>query len=248
MEYINPPKELPRNVIHKTFYSEILNHELGYNIFLPSGYENDETTYPVHYHLHGWEDNESSDIWTLHNAYKNNQAITVFPNNSPQIEDNENIPVEEIIINEFIPFIENEYRADKNPANRSISGFSMGGGMAFYYAVKYPGFFGSVTAYAGTYHLYFHKDYQGVGQPPSKAAELYNKLNEEQYFKEDGILNLVNTNKEKINGTLRIKMHVGSADVLFCDNEIMHLYLDSLHIPHEYRIIEKADHDLSKIL
>ncbi|ULQ61014.1 esterase family protein [Brucepastera parasyntrophica] len=248
MEFINPPKELPQNVIHKTFYSEVINHELGYNIFLPSGYGNDEKKYPVHYHLHGWTDNESSDIWILNDIYKNKQAITVFPNNSPHIENDENIPVENIIINEFIPFIENQYRADKNQPNRSISGFSMGGGMAFYYAVKYPGLFGSVTACAGTYHLYYHKDYKGVGEPPSKAVELYNMLNEERYFKEDGILNLVNKNKEKIKGTLRIKMHVGSEDVLFCDNEIMHLYLDSLHIPHEYRIIEKAGHELTKII
>jgi hypothetical protein len=70
--------------------------------------------YPVHYHLHGWINNESSDIWTLNGIYKNMQVITVFPNNSPNIEGNENIPVEKIIINEFIPFIDKEYRTNRN--------------------------------------------------------------------------------------------------------------------------------------
>ena len=248
MEFINPPKELPQNVTHTTFYSKILSHELGYNIFLPSGYGKDERNYPVHYHLHGWTDNESTDIWTLHNIYKNKQVITVFPNNSPHIENFENLPVESIILNEFIPFIEKEYKTDKIQTNRSISGFSMGGGMAFYYAVKYPEIFGSVTAYAGTYHHYYHQDYHGVGELPSKAIELYNMLNEEKYFKEDGILNLVNKNKGKIKGKLRIKMYVGFEDVLYCDNEIMHLYLNSLNIPHEYRIFEKAGHELIEII
>ena len=152
MDYINPPEKVPQNVIHKTFYSQIFNHELGYNIYLPPGYEESGEKYPVAYHLHGWMGNESSEIWTMEKVYKNRQVITVFPNNSTVIEDLENLPVEDMIINEFIPYIETHYRTMATQENRSISGFSMGGGMAFCWAVKYPDLFSSVTAYAGTYH------------------------------------------------------------------------------------------------
>ena len=37
----------------------------------------------------------------------------------------------------------------------------------------------------------------------------------------------------KIRDKLKIAMHIGTADILFCDNEILHLYLDSLNIAHE---------------
>ena len=42
-------------------------------------------------------------------------------------------------------------------------------------------------------------------------------------------------------------MHIGTADILFCDNEIMHLYLDSLNIQHEYKNL-KGLINLEKIL
>ena len=122
MNFINPPQ----NIIHKTFYSKLYNHEVGYNIYLPSDYEDGNDKYPVAYHLHGWMGDESSEIWTMEKVYKNRQAITVFPNNSPVIEAFENLPVESMIITELIPHIDAHYRTVTTREGRSISGFSMG--------------------------------------------------------------------------------------------------------------------------
>lgn len=58
--FINPPIESPQNVFHKTFYSQVLNNEVGYNIYLPPEYNNSDKKYPVDYHIHGWKGNESS--------------------------------------------------------------------------------------------------------------------------------------------------------------------------------------------
>lgn len=131
MKYINPPSKAPANIFHRTFYSRSFGHELGYNIYLPEGYEAGGD-YPVHYHLHGWTNDESTDIWTMKDICRSRQAITVFPNNSPVIEDREDLPVEEMIIHELIPHIDSTYRTSTLREHRSISGFSMGGGMAFY--------------------------------------------------------------------------------------------------------------------
>ena len=121
--------------------------------------------------------------------------------------------------------------------------------MAFYYAVKHPELFGSVTAYAGTYHHLFHKEFRTVGVPPEKAAELYEEaMREKWYLEENNILHLVRQNAEKIRGVLKIEIHIGTADILFCDNEIMHLYLESLQIQHDYRVFDGIDHNLEKIL
>jgi hypothetical protein len=44
---------LPEGVRHATFRSPSMGIEVGYYIYLPPGYENSETRYPVVYHLHG---------------------------------------------------------------------------------------------------------------------------------------------------------------------------------------------------
>ena len=251
MNFVNPPAESPLFVTHKTFYSQVLEHELGFNIYLPPGYENSDEKYPAAYHIHGWKGNESSEIWPLEKVYKNRRAITVFINaNSPK--DNyfdALLQIESILINELIPHIEGQYRIDVTREGRMLSGFSMGGNMAFYYAVKHHELFGSVTSYAGTYHHLYNKEYRTVGVLPEKAIELYEEMiREEWYLEENNILCLVRENADKIRSKLKIDMHIGTADILFCDNEIMHLYLDSLNIPHEYKIFEGIDHNLEKIL
>ena len=248
MNFINSPKKLPENITHKTFFSKPFNHEIGYNIYLPPDYEDSGDMYPVAYHLHGWTGNESSELIPMEKVYRNRQVITVFPNSSPVIEDYEDLPVEFMLINELIPYIDEEYRTVATREGRSISGFSMGGGMAFYYAVKYPELFSAVTAYAGTYHHYYHRDSQTVGVEPEKAAELYREMmKEERYLEEGNVLCLVRQNADKIRGELDINLHIGTKDVLYCDNEILRLYLDSLNIPHKYRKIYGVGHELDKI-
>lgn len=248
MNFINPPEKSPENITHKTFFSKLYNHEIGYNIYLPPGYEESGDKYPVAYHLHGWTCNESSDVWTMEKVYRSRQVITVFCNNSSVIDDYEDLPVELMLITELIPFIDGKYRTVSSREGRSISGFSMGGGMAFYYAVKYSELFYSVTAYAGTYHHYYHKGSHTVGVEPEKASELYkDMMKEERYLEEGNILCLVKKNADKIRGDLDINIHIGTTDVLFCDNEILHMYMDSLSIPHKYKKFYGVGHELHKI-
>lgn len=249
MEFINVPDQSPINITHKTFFCKLYDHELGYNIYLPPDYEDSGVNYPVAYHLHGWTGSESSEIWMMEQVCRSRRAITVFPNSSPVIEDYENLPTEAMIVDELIPYIDMEYRTESSREGRSISGFSMGGGAAFYYAAKHPELFSSVTAYAGTFHHYYHKGSKTVGVAPEKATELYEEMmREERYLEEGNILCVVRQNADKIRGNLDISLHIGADDVLFCDNEILHMYLDSLDIPHEYRVFEGAGHELDKIL
>ena len=132
----------------------------------------------------------------------------------------------------LLPHIEGRYGTDATRDGRMLSGFSMGGNMAFYYAVKHPELFGAVTSYAGTFHHLYNKEYRTVGVPPEKAGELFDEMMREKwYLEENNILSLVRQNVEKIRGKLSIDLHIGTADILFCDNVIMHLYLESLNIP-----------------
>ncbi len=251
MNYINPPAESTKNVTHQTFYSQLLNHEIGYNIYLPSGYPENEERYTTAYHIHGWQGNESSEIRSFDKVYRNRRVITVFMNAVSSENDYSDalLQIGSVLTKELIPHIDGQYRTNTSRENRILSGFSMGGAMAFYYAVKYSDLFGSVTSYAGTFHHQYHKDYNGVGNPSETAAGLYEKMmHEERYLEENNILCLVRQNADKIRGELHIDIHIGTGDILFCDNEIMHLYLNSINIPHEYEKIIGVGHDLDKIL
>ncbi len=247
MNYVNPPADTPQHVFHKMFFSQVLHHEIGYNIYLPPDYQDSSGTFPVVYHIHGWMGNESAEIWPLERAFRNRRALTVFVNaiSSEAEYCAALLQIGSILVNELIPHIDEQFRTETSRENRMLSGFSMGGNMAFYYAVKHHELFGSVCAYAGTFHHLFFKEYRTVGVAPEKANELYEDMvREKWYLEENNILYLVRERAGIIRERLRIAIHIGTADIVFCDSEIMHRYLNSLSIPHEYKVFDKTGHDL----
>ena len=130
-------------------------------------------------------------------------------------------------IEELIPHINSTYRTIPSREGRTITGFSMGGGVAASMAFKYPDLFSSVVAYAGT---------------------IYEKMMAEKKFFHGSIIQRLIVNADIIRNSVKISLHVGTADILYCDNEILHLHLNALQIPHEYRKYPDGDHNLSLIL
>ena len=251
MNFSNPPETTPRNVTHKTFYSKLIKEEIGYNIYLPQDYAEDDEAYPVSYHLHGWKGCESTNIWAMEPTYQGKRVITVFANATSSDNgyiDGE-IPVESVIINELIPHIDGAYRTVPTREGRSVSGFSMGGAGAFYYAVKYLDLFGSVTVYDGTFHHFMEIGKKTPFAPIEETDALYDEmLRGLRHNEQDRILHTIKQNADRIRGGLRIKIHAASDAGLICENEIMHRYLDSLDIPHEYKVFEGVGHDLGKLI
>ena len=242
---------MPRGVSHHTFYSKLYGHELGFHIYLPEGYETSSAYYPVHYHLHGWMGSEASDVAKMERVYIGRNAITVFPNSSPVIGERTDYPVEDMLTQELIPLIDSLYRTQPTRESRSISGFSMGAGMAMVFAIKHPDLFSAVTAYAGTYHHYFcYTDFRTVGAPIEKAADFYRDLltARDSLAFDKNILTLVQKQADVLRSSMRITLHIGTKDVLYCDNEIFRMQLEKLDIPHEYVTFEGAEHQLADIL
>ena len=242
MNYINFPDILPEGVRHTTFFSHLYNHELGYAVYLPTGYETSDKAYPVHYHFHGWQGCELSDITAMESLYRNSGTIFVFPNVSPELDDEKDLPVEQMFFEELIPHIESQYRTS---AQRTISGFSMGGGMAVWYAVKHPGMFSDVIAYAGTFHHYYHKDYMTPFVPVERAEELYRGMMEVQW---ESDRNLFSWFEKIAPNAFRLKLLVGTEDPLYCDAEVLHLYLREAGFVHIYHVIEGVGHVLEDII
>ena len=242
MNYVNPSDILPEGVRHTVFFSHLYKHDLGYAVYLPFGYETSGKDYPVHYHFHGWQGCELSDITAMEPLYRNSEMIFVFPNVSPELDDEKDLPVEQMFLEELIPHIESQYRTS---AQRTISGFSMGGGMAVWYAVKHPGVFTDVIAYAGIFHHYYHKDYMTAFQPVERAEELYNGMLQENWESDRNLLAWFDRTPADAFG---LSIRIGTEDPLYCDADVLHRHLQSLDFPHEYRIIDKAGHTLADIV
>jgi len=60
--WVVPPETSYHGVSHHTYLSKSMQTKVGYNIYLPDGYEKSEKRYPVIYHLHGSGGNESVQI------------------------------------------------------------------------------------------------------------------------------------------------------------------------------------------
>ena len=65
MIWFNVPKNPQPGVVHKGYHSPSMNKEIGYNIYLPPGYEAGSKRYPVVYWLHGRNNTESSDSYPI---------------------------------------------------------------------------------------------------------------------------------------------------------------------------------------
>lgn len=158
----NPPETEIPSVEHHTYVSTVLKADVGYNIYLPDGYEGTDDRYPVLYYLHGAGPggNESSSataplaalveaaiddrlIPPLIVIFLNGGAVTFYAD-SPDGQ----YMVETSIITELIPYVDATYRTKASRSNRAITGMSMGGFGALVLAIKHTDLFGSVVAYA----------------------------------------------------------------------------------------------------
>ncbi|MDR0898100.1 MAG: esterase family protein [Oscillospiraceae bacterium] len=249
--YVNPPAKSMAHVLHKTFYSRAYQQELGYNIYLPSEYNPLDTQkrYAVQYHLHGFQEDESTDVAPMLPAMVRGHRIVVLVNNTPMVEGREDFYDEEMLIDELIPLIDREYNTIPTREGRCLSGFSMGGNMAFCYAVQNRAVFSSVVAYAGTYHHSFSKEPQTVGMPREKAGALYDEMLRAGCDVQAGhVLCLIRENADWLRCDMDIELRVGSDDILICDNEIVHMHLDALGIPHGYQVFDGVAHWLGGLV
>lgn len=178
----------------------------------------------------------------MESVYRNSDAIFVFPNISYELGEQKDLPVEQMIFEELLPEIEQNYRVTDT---RTVSGFSMGGGMAVWFALRHPGVFSNVIAYAGTFHHYYHKDYMTAFVPVERAEELYRGMMQVKWESERNLLALFDKAPRDV---FQLTMIIGTDDPLYCDAEVLNRHLLSLDFPHTYRIVDGAGHALGEIV
>lgn len=231
------------------FESKKVNYPVKYSIYLPPGYATSERSYPVLYLLHGYSDDETgwiqfgeaniiADKGIANGDYP--PCIIVMPDgkvtwycNSFDGKD----PWEDMFIDEFIPFIEKEYRVRSAKEFRAIAGLSMGGNGALMLAMRHPDLFSSCVAMsAGTftdeeilsdngYDRYFGSIYG----PKSKTG-----VND--YWKSYSPLHLLDSVDRNKLKSIRFYIDCGDDDFLYKGNSALHVKMRDLEIPHEYRV------------
>lgn len=138
--WVNPPGEdrgFP-GVTHATFTSPSMGIPVGYNIYLPPGYDdaaNRHGRYPVIYYLHGGRPgNESRSIGIAEHVHAAIASGAVRPaifvwGNGGRVSwyDHEDSRGEEVFVRELIPHIDDSYRTLAHRGGRALQGFSQGG-------------------------------------------------------------------------------------------------------------------------
>jgi S-formylglutathione hydrolase FrmB len=152
-----PAGSAPRTE-HKVITGPMTGTKIGFNVYLPPGYDSGTLRYPVVYDLHGLTGSEYEDpqwvVPSLEAAMKKNligPVVVVFPDGLMQSyyadSADGKMPSETRIIRELIPWVDANYRTVAHRQLRALTGFSMGGYGVMELATKFPALFRVGVAY-----------------------------------------------------------------------------------------------------
>ncbi len=242
--WVDPPDWLPANVTHGTFWSTSMDVEVGYSIYLPSGYEENRGRYPVVYWLHGRTGSERliEPVAALHSGIEDRRfepMVLVIANGGVAngYIDNPTTGVmgESVIIRELMPHIEATYRVGSNAASRGIGGYSMGGAGAVRMALRHPEVFGAVVSVGGS--LFDHVKI--IKRHWVTDASLARK--HDPYIQSRRLA-------ERFREIPGLQMLIGTRDVNLGRNRQFRSHLEGLNVPHAYAEIEGVEHTLEQYL
>ena len=228
--------------------SKILNMERKYAIYLPPDYDVSRRSYPVLYLLHGGGDDQTGWIqfgevlYIADKAIREGRAtpmIIVMPDANTgkrgYFNDAKNEwRYEDFFFEEFMPFVESNYRIKGEKRYRAVAGLSMGGGGTFMYALHRPELFSSacpLSASTGALNLEEAKDrYRRNYNEEVSEKEI------EAHYKKYSALELIKDLSAEEIKSVRWYIDCGDDDFLYEGNSLVHIALRKKEIPHEFRI------------
>ena len=169
------------------FYSETVGDWRTCWVYTPPKYEqNRDKRYPVFYLQHGGGEAESCWIWQgkINNIMDNlladgqcEEMIVVL--NCGYVYRKDGViganpvasPVEDLIANDCVPFIDKKYRTIADRHHRAVSGFSMGGGQTMNTVIKYPEVFANAGVLSAPGIRSDREDKLGLLSDPKKFNE-----------------------------------------------------------------------------
>jgi len=237
--------------------SKILGKQVKYSIYLPFDYETSSRYYPVVYLLHGLNDNEVGWIQfgeanlIADECIANREIpsmILAMPDGGASYYMNSfdgKVKYEDFFMNEFIPFIEKNYRIRAEKKYRGIAGLSMGGFGTIYLALKYPEKFAACAAFSP---VLFSETYMKQTEDKkfnSYYAPLFGSYEKgdkrlTDYYRKNNPFEITLAKEKGAYNDLKIYIDCGDDDYLTDDNCRFNIHLNQLEIKHEFRMRDGA--------
>ena len=237
VQWNNAAVKIP-GIAHASLWSKFMQVEIGYNVYLPPGYTEGKQRCPTIYFLHGAGGDENSDAGAFSSLIRRAveekkiaPLIAVFPNGgmTGYIGQSCAKPAcETFFIKELIPQIDAKYRTISARESRAIGGFSMGGGGALGFALKYPELFSAAGTWAASL----------LNSCPAAVPRYSLLLN--------GFLeHWAKKNFARINGRLRLLLIVGDKDLTNNEHKLLIKQLNELQLRYEYKVLDGVTHNLA---
>jgi enterochelin esterase-like enzyme len=247
------PVPFVRLLKDQSFQSHLLNRSVKYAVLLPKEYEKGNSSFPVVYLLHGFGEDETGWYkWGLINYYVDlNESETVpmvyvMPQgfNTYWVNKyNGTFPYMDMLVGEMVPLIDSLFRTVKDPHQRAVMGYSMGGYGAMILPAKNPDIFKTGIALSmsfrndeqyldepqGVFDLQWGSVFGGIGRSgTARLTDYYLNFNPFHFFKNAGDLSLNGQNYYFDCGD--------DEESLIIPNNDLHCLLRELNIKHEFRV------------
>ncbi|MFW5820349.1 MAG: alpha/beta hydrolase [Bacteroidota bacterium] len=232
--------------------SERLKKKINYAIYLPPGYQNSQRDYPVVYLLHGYTDDESAWIQFGEVHLSADYAIAerkippmiiVMPDTGVSWYINDiagKVPYEDMIIQEFIPFIDETYNTRAEKDFRAVAGLSMGGYGSLIWSLHHPEIFAACAAFSAA--VYTDEEITAMSQDRYQRlfGNLYvhedNNKRINAHWKNNSVIELVRKLPADELEKVRFYIDCGDDDFLYKGNSTLHMEMRDRNIQHEFRI------------
>lgn len=220
-------------LLDHTLFSPALGREMPYFIYLPAGYAESDTRYPVLYMLHGYGGSNTEWIGyglpetadRMMNAGEIPQMIIVLPQGDQAYWVNHADDGQrwgDYAAQDVVQYIDAHYRTIPDARHRAVGGLSMGGQGAMQLAMNYPNIFGAVGMDSPTL-----RDYASM-------SSFIGFFGDEEYFDAHDPFHLVQDHPDRAR-ELKILVDVGEQDTDWNARVTsFHDLLTQLGIPHTW--------------
>jgi len=235
--------------------SQIMGKSVNYAIYLPPDYECSQRRYPVVYLLHGLSDDESGWVQFGEVQLAADRAIAsreippmiiVMPDGGVSYYINNfegTVLWEDMFIQEFIPYIDKNYRTRPTKEFRGISGLSMGGYGSLIHSLKHPDLFAACAAFSAAIRT--DEEFSSLISSKSEMfAKLFGQTKDKtiltEHYRKNSVLDYVkNLPKEQVE-QVRFYIDCGDDDFLYKGNAALHVMMRDRQIKHEFRVRDGA--------
>ena len=236
-----------------SFKSKLVDYPVNYSVYLPADYQTSSRSYPVVYLLHGFSDDETGWIQFGEAAQIADKGIAegdfpacilIIPDGKVtwycNSADGKN-RWSDMFTQEFIPYIEKEYRIRAKKEFRAIGGLSMGGYGSLSLAMRNHDLFSSVIALSSAVFSDEEITQQPDGQYDGYFKSIYGKNLKgaerlSETWKATNPLHLIHIVAAEKLKSIRFYIDCGDDDFLYKGNSLLHIGMRDLSIAHEYRV------------